>query len=116
MYHRGSVIVATDPFGETPRRPYLILSDETHPFAGKQYIAAGISTVSYPESLSLKGEFTEGKLTRESFLAPWAIVSIRSEHIDRAVARVTDNITDRTAKRAIEFVGVDNSKYSFGGD
>jgi len=44
MYRRGTVVVASDPFGNTPRRPYLIVSDESHPFTGEQYIGAGIST------------------------------------------------------------------------
>ncbi len=43
MLKRGSVVVAADPYGNTSRRPYLIVSDESHPFAGEQYIAAGIS-------------------------------------------------------------------------
>ncbi|MFC7041967.1 hypothetical protein [Halonotius sp. GCM10025705] len=43
-YERGHVVVAADPLGDTPRRPYVIISDDSHPFAGRQYIALGIST------------------------------------------------------------------------
>ena len=34
MYERGVIVVAADPFGTTLRRPYLIVSDDSHPFAG----------------------------------------------------------------------------------
>jgi hypothetical protein len=54
MFRRGSIVVASDPYGHTPRRPYLILSDEAHPFAGEQYIAAGITTKEYLPSISLR--------------------------------------------------------------
>jgi hypothetical protein len=59
MLRRGSIVVASDPYGHTPRRPYLILSDATHPFAGEQYIAAGITMKEYPPSISLEGGFVE---------------------------------------------------------
>ncbi|WP_235007126.1 hypothetical protein [Haloarcula mannanilytica] len=62
MHRRGTVVVASDPFGNTPRRPYLVISDETHPFAGEQYIALGISTKEYDESISLADSFVEGRL------------------------------------------------------
>jgi len=48
---RGTVVVAADPFGHTPRRPYLLVSDDGHPFAGEQYIALGITTKEYEDNL-----------------------------------------------------------------
>jgi hypothetical protein len=77
MYDRGSVVVAHDPYGNTPRRPYLVLSDDTHPFAGRQYIAVGITTKEYEPSLPLEGNFLTGELTERSFVSPWAVVSLR---------------------------------------
>lgn len=96
MLRRGSTVVASDPYGHTPRRPYLILSDEAHPFAGEQYIAAGITTKEYPPSVSLEGRFVEGGLSEDSFVSPWAVVSLREADIERAVA-----IVDQTAPRAV---------------
>lgn len=105
MYSRGSVVVASDPFGNTPRRPYLVVSDDTHPFAGRQYIAVGISTTRYDESVPLTDAFIEGELNRESFVSPWAVVSLLDRNIDRAVARVTDAILERVALRLAAFIG-----------
>lgn len=42
-YAQGSIVVADDPFGNTPKRPYLIVSNTDHPFHGEEYIAAGIT-------------------------------------------------------------------------
>jgi len=105
MYRRNTVVVASDPFGNTPRRPYLLVSDETHPFAGEQYIAVGISTKEYDASIPLAGTFTEGTLERDSFVAPWAVVSLRTENIDRAVARVSESVTNTTVRRLATFLG-----------
>lgn len=101
---RGSVVVAADPFGQTPRRPYLLLSDDDHPFAGEQYIALGISTKEYEESLPIEGSFQRGELSRPSFVSPWAAVSLSASDVDRAVARLTASFTDECAERLVEYV------------
>lgn len=104
-YRRGTVVVASDPFGHTPRRPYLVVSDETHPFAGEQYIGVGISTKEYDASIPLDNAFTDGRLDRDSFVAPWAVVSLRDNMIERGVARVTESVTETTVDRMVAFVG-----------
>jgi hypothetical protein len=72
------------------------LSDGTHPFAGEQYIAAGITTKEYPPSISLEGRFVDGGLSEDSFVSPWAVVSLREADIERAVA-IVDQTMARTA-------------------
>lgn len=104
MYDRGVVVVAADPFGNTPRRPYLLVSNETHPFDGNQYIALGITTKEYPESLPLADSFETGTLNRESFVSPWAVVSLRDIDIDRAVARVSTELTDTAVDTMVRYV------------
>lgn len=103
-HDRGTVVIASDPFGNTPRRPYLILSGDNHPFGTEQYIALGITTQEYPKRVPLEGSFDVGTLTRESFVSPWAVVSLRNVDVDRAVARVTLEITDFATERMIQYV------------
>ena len=104
-FTRGRVVVAADPFGDAPRRPYVIVSDDTHPFPGRQYIALGISTKQYSESIPLADSFVEGELTRESFVSPWAVVSLRASHIDRAVAQVSTDLTGKATRRMVAYAG-----------
>lgn len=103
-YPRGTVVVAADPFGQTPRRPYLVLSDDDHPFVDEQYIALGISTKEYDESLSVAGAFEQGELSRPSFVSPWAVVSLSASDVDRAVARLMESFTDECSERLVEYV------------
>lgn len=60
-----------------------------HPF-GNQYIALGITIKNYAETLSLDRAFETETLNRESFVSPWAVVSLTEADRDRAVARLTD--------------------------
>ena len=107
MLRRGSIVVASDPYGHTPRRPYLILSDEAHPFAGEQYIAAGITTKEYSPSISLEGRFVEGGLSEQSFVSPWAVVSLREADIKRAVAIADQKETRTVPEQMVRFLGHD---------
>ncbi len=47
-YDPGDVVFGDDPFNdrEAPR-PWLVVSDETHPFYGEQYIAVTLTTKSW---------------------------------------------------------------------
>lgn len=98
------MVVAADPFGQTPRRPYLILSDDDHPFAGEQSIALGISTKEYDESLPIGDSFERGELSKTSYVSPWAVVSLSASDVDRAVARLTESFTERCSERLVEYV------------
>ncbi|PSQ01267.1 hypothetical protein BRC92_11015 [Halobacteriales archaeon QS_4_69_31] len=103
-YDRSTVVVTSDPLGNTPRRPYLILSDQSHPFAGSQYIAVGITTTEYDESIPLADSFVRGSLDRESLVSPWAVVSVLDDHIERAVAHVSESVTERTARQTAGYI------------
>ncbi|WP_226004968.1 hypothetical protein [Natrinema salinisoli] len=104
MYERDVVVVAADPFGNTPRRPYLIVSNAAHPFAGRQYIALGITTKEYVASIPLEGAFETGSLDRESFVSPWAVVSLQDIDVDRAIARVSTELTDTAVDQMTQYV------------
>lgn len=104
MYDRGTIVVASDPFGNTPRRPYVIISGDGHPFDRQQYIALGITTKEYPESRSLANAFEAGTLNRESFVSPWAVVSLMDVDIDRAVARLTTEFVDIAVEAMTQYV------------
>lgn len=104
MHDRGVVVIASDPFGKTPRRPYLIASHDGHPFAGEQYIALGITTREYQSAVSLAGSFATGSLDRDSFVAPWAIVSLRDLDVHRAVARLESTFVDSVVEEMTEYV------------
>jgi mRNA interferase MazF len=108
-YLRGAVVTADDPFGRTPRRPYLIVSDDQHPFAGKQSLATGITTSDYEEAIPIAGWITKGELTREadSQAAPWAVVTLKNSNINKQVAQIEPSLVNTIVHAAIEYLGLD---------
>lgn len=81
---RGDIVRSADPFklGTDKQRPWLILSDDRHPFDTEQFIAAAVSRKEYEPSIRLADDVWEtGGVPEESFVAPWSIHSPRSEDL-----------------------------------
>lgn len=94
---RGDVVRSSDPFkaGEESQRPWLIVNNESHPFADEQYVAVAISTKEYDDSITLQSAvWKTGGVPRESFVSPWAVHSPRIEDLVAWQGRVTEEYVD----------------------
>jgi PemK-like protein. len=90
-YPQGAVVIAEDPFGNNPERPYLLLSNEAVPFHGEEYIAAVITSTARNAALELtESRFERGELPRTSFVSPWSILTLKDCMITKQPAEVTD--------------------------
>jgi mRNA-degrading endonuclease toxin of MazEF toxin-antitoxin module len=101
---RGDVVRSSDPFklGDDRQRPWLVVSNESHPFDGEQYIAVAISTKDYDDSIPLSADVWEvGGVPRQSFVSPWAVHSPRSEDFVAWQGRVAGSFVD-TVVEAVE--------------
>lgn len=85
-FGQGDVLVAADPFGHTPRRPYLVVSNEHRPFHGEEYLVAGITTTEREDALPLVDALDAGTLDRESYVSPWTVLTIRHETVTKRIA------------------------------
>ena len=94
-YPQGAVVLAEDPFGNTAMRPYLIYSNSQVPFHGEEYLAAIITTTAREEAIELTDErFEAGRLPRQSYISPWAILTLKAWMITKQPARVTTDTVD----------------------
>lgn len=103
-YGQGDVVVAADPFGHAPRRPCLVVSNDSRPFHGEDYLVAGITTVSREEAIPLAGEFEAGSLARESHVSPWTVLTIRHDHVSKRVAVASERVVAETARSIARYV------------
>lgn len=102
-YQRGDVVEVGDPFNEdNPTRPFVIVSTDSHPFHGEQYVAMTLTTRTWYDGIvSLSDEdFLEGEVPKDSSIVPWGLVSpdhadvldrfgrLESEPVDEAVDRL----------------------------
>lgn len=94
-YPQGAIVIADDPFGNNPKRPYLLLSNSQVPFHGQEYIAAAITTTARSEAIKLTSErFERGRLPRTSYVSPWTVVTLKDWMITQQPAEATTAIVD----------------------
>ena len=101
-YPQGDIVIADDPFGNAPKRPYLICSNGRVPFYGQEYIAVVITTTTRAEAIELTADrFEAGRLPRTSYVSPWSVLTLKDRMITKQPARATDATVD-DVRRAME--------------
>ena len=96
VYAQRAIVIASDPFGTTPKRPYLILSNDHVPFYGQ------VTTTARPEAVELTPDrFERGRLPRRSYVSPWSVLTLKEWMITKQPAEVTAKTVDEV-RRALD--------------
>jgi hypothetical protein len=106
-YERGVVVNGPDLFADYEFRPYVCVSDETHPFSDEEALFAAVTTTSRDVAIRLTDEdFASGGLPSDSYVNPWTVVSIRHADIEQAEGRLIDATIEAIATEAAGYLGV----------
>ncbi|GAB3691010.1 hypothetical protein GCM10028857_27940 [Salinarchaeum chitinilyticum] len=72
-------------------RPWLVLSDDRHPFHGEEYLVAGITTTDRPGTVAIDEDdaWAIGGLPRTSYVSPWFLTTLKHADVDRGVGALT---------------------------
>lgn len=104
---RGHVVEGPDLFGPHSHRPYVRVSDETHPFEGEEALYATVTTTRRTAAIRLTADtFASGGLPRESYANPWTIATIKHADVAGVEGRLTEDVTDRIARATAGYMGV----------
>ena len=107
MYDRGAVVKGPDLFADYDYRPYVCISDNTHPFSDEEALYAAVTTTRRAVAIPLTdGDFTTGGLPRESYVNPWTIATIRHADIQHEEGRLVNATIETVAEEAAGYLGV----------
>lgn len=104
---RGDVVRSTDPFksGRNRQRPWLVVSNDRHPFADEQCVAAALTTTSRSAAHPLYDEYWEtGGTPVDSLVLPWALHSVRFDALEAWQGRLVPSFVDRVVDEAIDYL------------
>ena len=106
---RGTVVTATDPFGETPIRPFVVASDATtgHPFPENECVGIVVTATQRERAIPISAAFDEGGLPRESFASPWNPVTLKEEMVGDEFGRIITEAVDRIGDEAARYIQTD---------
>jgi mRNA interferase MazF len=106
-YERGAVVKGPDVFGPHSHRPYVCLSDETHPFSDEEAMYAAVTTTRLSRAVPLAAaDFESGGLPEESYVNPWTVTSLRHADVDERHGQLTDDTTRAIVVETAGFLGV----------
>ncbi len=104
-YSQGAIVIAEDPFGTNPKRPYLILSNDQVPFYGQEYIAVVVTTTARPEAVELTASrFETGRLPRTSYVSPWSVLTLKDWMVTKQPAKATDATVDEVRREMETYI------------
>jgi mRNA-degrading endonuclease toxin of MazEF toxin-antitoxin module len=87
---QGDIVIADDPFGSNPERPYLLISNKNTPFHGEEYIAAVITSTARDAAVELtENRIKRGRLPQTSYISPWSILTLKQWMITTQPAEAT---------------------------
>lgn len=87
---RGDV-VWHDAFFKDGMAPSLVLSDESHPFHGTEYVTVRVTTTEREPAIPIEpDDWTTGRLPRTSYVSPWSLGTLKHADIERGVGALSD--------------------------
>lgn len=110
-FARGDVVWHPAPFKSRPKeRPFLILSNTSHPFYGAEYAVVGLTRTNRPPAVELDEEAWEaGDPGEGSYASPWYLFTIKHANINRPKGALTTVKTDEVAEAVGAMIGVPTS-------
>lgn len=93
----GEVWWAPAPFKATVNyRPWLIVSDDSHPFASEECIALAMSTQRHHGSIAVaQDDWIDGGSDVDSFISPWYVNTIKRRAFDNRQGTLPDRLLQR---------------------
>lgn len=106
-YERGAVVKGPDLLADHDYRPYVCLSDGTHPFRDEEALYAAATTTRRAVAIPLSDDdFKTGGLPRETYINPWTVVTIRHADIKHKEGRLVTATTEKIAQETAGYLGV----------
>ena len=93
-YSQGEVWWGTAPHkSNAAYRPWLIISDDAHPFAGEESIVVALTTQQHPDGIAvLEDDWVRGGSDKDAFISPWYVTNMKHRDIDNLQGVVSEAI------------------------
>lgn len=104
---RGAVIEYPALFEfESYPRPYLIISDGSHPFHGEEYIGLAITSTDWEAAIEITdNNWIHGGLPKQSAIKPWQPTSLKHEAINDAYGLLRQSLVEQAVGELVDVIG-----------
>lgn len=106
-FDAGDVFWAPDPYntGGNPR-PWLVLAADNLPYAGEEYVCAGLTLSDLPENVEVTPEDWVAGNDPEvtSYCSPWVVATVKHDAIAGGQGYVTQAFTREIGRQSAEYL------------
>ncbi|WP_154019048.1 beta/alpha barrel domain-containing protein [Halococcus agarilyticus] len=86
------------------------MSNETHPFAERQFAGVALSTTPREEAITISpDDWTAGGLPKQSYAYPWLLVTRDRVDIAAVYGRLRSSVVDTVLDRLIDYLSARDS-------
>jgi mRNA-degrading endonuclease toxin of MazEF toxin-antitoxin module len=91
---RGEVWWGPAPHKSSPAyRPWLVISDTSHPFSDEECIVVAMTTQNHPDGIAVSDEaWVQGGSEKDAYVSPWYVTTIKQRDFDNQQGRLTDSL------------------------
>lgn len=81
------------PDGTKPDRPWLIVSNNNHPFHGTEYLVLGMTTNPRGGGIEVgKSDCVKGGTSKTSYISPWFAMTLKHTDISHHIGSISDSL------------------------
>ena len=107
QFELGDVFWAPDPYnaGGDPR-PWLVVTADSLPYSGEEYICAGLTLSNLPDNIELRTtDWVAGNNPdKVSYCSPWVLATVKHDAVVGAQGHVTAEFAHEIAERSAEYL------------
>lgn len=106
----GDVFWAPDPYTEgSDPRPWVVLAADSIPYAGEEYICAGLTPSDLPDNVEVREEdwVMGNDPDKTSYCSPWVLATVKHDAVAGAQGYVTDEFARGIVRRSVEYISGD---------
>ncbi len=99
------MVVGPDFIGGNSKRPFVVISNEDHPFSHEECLVVLVTTTERSEAIPLPDKkFSEGKLPKESFASPWTVTTMKKNVLQEKIGSLKENTVDNISNQVEEYI------------
>lgn len=104
-FEAGDVFWAPDPYNTgTDPRPRLVLAADNAPYAGEEYICAGLTLSDLPDNVEISDRnwVVGNDPDATSYCSPWVLAPIKHDAVAGTQGYVTDEFSREILRQSVE--------------
>lgn len=92
-------------------RPWLVVSDDTHPFAREEVIALAMTTQQHAEGIAVPDDaWVRGGSRKDAYVSPWYTATIKHRDLDRQQGTLAERIVSEAVSALHEYTSRADTK------